>query len=266
MSRKKHNSYKAFLDNIKIGSGYGLESRTSDIIAHFQPAQMISTHFAPVCFLLDYSTKRYLYVDESCAGLLGFSSQYFIETGLEEYLSRWHPEDFEVINRKVFPLNLDFISAIESDACGDYIFSYNYRFLNEAGSYITILQRFSYIAGDEKGQPAGIIGAVFDISHFKSDNTIVHTIEKVAERQGTRLLELIHKCVWPVFDNPGKGLSAREAEILILIAKGLSSKQIAGILSLSTNTVNNHRKAMLSKAKCLSSSELVSYGVRHGLL
>lgn len=109
MSRKGDNSYKAFLENIDISSKPKLESRTSEIISHFQPIQKISTHFAPVCFLLDYSTKKYLYVEESCMGLLGFSSQYFIETGVDEYLSRWHDADFEVINHKVFPFNVDFI-------------------------------------------------------------------------------------------------------------------------------------------------------------
>lgn len=198
MSGKRDNSYKTFLDKIEISSSSMLESRTSEIIRHFQPTHIISAHFAPVCFLLDYSTKKYLYVEDSCMGLMGFPSAYFLKTGLEEYLSRWHLSDFEVINKEIFPYNRDFISTIEGNAWEDYIFSYNYRFLNEAGLFITVLQRFSYIAGDEKGQPAGVIGVVFDISHFKSDNTIVHTIEKVTDMEGIHLLEMIHKCVYPV--------------------------------------------------------------------
>lgn len=70
----------------------------------------------------------------------------------------------------------------------------------------------------------------------------------------------------PGFDDPGKGLSSREIEILKHMAEGLSSKQIARILSLSINTVNNHRKSMLSKTNCQSSSELVNFAIRHGLL
>jgi DNA-binding NarL/FixJ family response regulator len=52
-------------------------------------------------------------------------------------------------------------------------------------------------------------------------------------------------------------LTQRETEILGLIAKGLASKQIAGMLSISENTVSNHRKNMLAKMGAKSSAELV---------
>jgi DNA-binding CsgD family transcriptional regulator len=52
-------------------------------------------------------------------------------------------------------------------------------------------------------------------------------------------------------------LTPRETEILALIAKGIGSKQIAGLLSISGNTVANHRKNMLAKMRAKSSAELV---------
>ncbi|MCW3127802.1 MAG: DNA-binding response regulator [Bacteroidetes bacterium] len=52
-------------------------------------------------------------------------------------------------------------------------------------------------------------------------------------------------------------LTQRETEILILIAQGLGSKQIAAQLEISENTVANHRKNMLSKAQASSSAELI---------
>jgi DNA-binding CsgD family transcriptional regulator len=55
-------------------------------------------------------------------------------------------------------------------------------------------------------------------------------------------------------------------EILKYMATGQSSKQIADTLSISINTINNHRKSMLSKTNCNSSAELINYAVRHGLL
>ncbi len=52
-------------------------------------------------------------------------------------------------------------------------------------------------------------------------------------------------------------LSQREQEILSLIAKGMSSKQIAAKLEISENTVANHRKNMLTKTSTKSSAELI---------
>ena len=51
----------------------------------------------------------------------------------------------------------------------------------------------------------------------------------------------------------------REREILSCIANGLSSKQIAGKLSISENTVANHRKNMLRKKGAKNSAELITF-------
>jgi DNA-binding CsgD family transcriptional regulator len=52
-------------------------------------------------------------------------------------------------------------------------------------------------------------------------------------------------------------LTHREKEIFYCIADGLSSKQIAGKLAISENTVANHRKNMLLKTGAQNSIELV---------
>ena len=52
-------------------------------------------------------------------------------------------------------------------------------------------------------------------------------------------------------------LSAREQQVLALVAEGLSSKEIAARLFLSRHTVNNHRKNMLLKWGATNSAELV---------
>ena len=54
-------------------------------------------------------------------------------------------------------------------------------------------------------------------------------------------------------------LSAREKEILALIAKGLRSKQIAATLDISKYTVGNHRKNMLKKRGAKNMTELLMH-------
>jgi len=55
----------------------------------------------------------------------------------------------------------------------------------------------------------------------------------------------------------GAILTHREKDILSLMVRGLSSKQIADKLDISENTVANHRKNMLSKTGAHSSAELI---------
>jgi DNA-binding NarL/FixJ family response regulator len=61
-------------------------------------------------------------------------------------------------------------------------------------------------------------------------------------------------------------LSAREVEIVKLIAKGLTNQSIADKLFLSIHTVGTHRKNILRKLDLNKASELVMYAVQNGLL
>ncbi|MCB0557962.1 MAG: response regulator transcription factor [Lewinellaceae bacterium] len=61
-------------------------------------------------------------------------------------------------------------------------------------------------------------------------------------------------------------LTAREIEIVQLIAQGLIAKEIAGRLNLSTHTVYTHRKNIMKKLKFNTASELVLYAVNMGLV
>lgn len=56
-----------------------------------------------------------------------------------------------------------------------------------------------------------------------------------------------------------QSLSAREAEVLGMIAKGLTTKQIAEALELSPRTVESHRAAIAAKAGTTSTAELTRF-------
>ncbi|TDB73261.1 response regulator transcription factor [Micromonospora sp. KC723] len=60
-------------------------------------------------------------------------------------------------------------------------------------------------------------------------------------------------------------LTERETEVLRLVAKGLSYKQIAGRLGLSHRTVQNHVQNTLGKLQLHNRVELTRYAIEHGL-
>jgi DNA-binding CsgD family transcriptional regulator len=61
-------------------------------------------------------------------------------------------------------------------------------------------------------------------------------------------------------------LTARELEVLRLIAAGKSNQEIARELVISFNTVTNHVKNILGKTGCANRTEAASYAFRHGLV
>ncbi len=64
---------------------------------------------------------------------------------------------------------------------------------------------------------------------------------------------------------PG-GLSAREREIVQLLAEGKSNKEVASTLGISVKTVETHRATIMRKLGFTAFSELVRYAVRNHLV
>ena len=61
-------------------------------------------------------------------------------------------------------------------------------------------------------------------------------------------------------------LSEREREVLVQVAKGLSNKEIADALCLSTHTVITHRKNIAAKLNIHSTAGLTIYAIANGLV
>lgn len=62
------------------------------------------------------------------------------------------------------------------------------------------------------------------------------------------------------------GLTAREREILQLIAEGYTNKEIAGILSLSVKTVQSHRTNLMNKLDLHDRGELIKYAIQKKII
>jgi len=60
-------------------------------------------------------------------------------------------------------------------------------------------------------------------------------------------------------------LTEREREVLQLIAEGRSTKQIAFDLSVSSKTVESHRRQVMGKLNIRSVAELTKFAIREGL-
>ena len=60
-------------------------------------------------------------------------------------------------------------------------------------------------------------------------------------------------------------LTAREREVLQLLAEGMSTKQIASCLNVSAKTVETHRQHIMEKLDTHSIADLIKYAVREGL-
>jgi DNA-binding NarL/FixJ family response regulator len=59
-------------------------------------------------------------------------------------------------------------------------------------------------------------------------------------------------------------LTAREREILQLLAEGKANKHVAKLLEISVKTAETHRARIMAKLKIKTVAELVRYAIRNG--
>jgi DNA-binding NarL/FixJ family response regulator len=89
--------------------------------------------------------------------------------------------------------------------------------------------------------------------------SLYDTVEQITARLTALLSD-------PQGDKEEETLSPREREVVVCVAKGLSNKQIAERLSLSTHTVTTHRRNIASKLGIHSTAELTIYAIANKLL
>jgi len=135
---------------------------------------------------------------------------------------------------------------------------------------ITMHSQVDYIV---KAFQAGATGYV--VKETASER-LLQGIETVLNGEYFMDSSVSHKVVEKLMQSPEKEakitdatyetLTSREQEIMVLLAQGLSTKQIAEKLFISPKTVENHRSNILRKLNIHSTIELVRYAARLGII
>jgi DNA-binding CsgD family transcriptional regulator len=99
-----------------------------------------------------------------------------------------------------------------------------------------------------------------DLAHATQPFLNIHTTEEDLLAQLDSLLDTTAS-----HDN-SDGLTARETEVLTLVAKGLLNKEIADQLGISLHTVISHRKNIASKLGIKTVSGFTMYAAMNGLI
>jgi DNA-binding NarL/FixJ family response regulator len=113
---------------------------------------------------------------------------------------------------------------------------------------------------------AGVKGYVLK-NQAASD--LVHAIQQVSRGQ-FYLSPGVSRAVMEAYrtrsDSPADPLTARERQVLQLIAEGKSTRDAASLLGISVKTAESHRMRLMQKLDIHETASLVRYAVRRGLV
>ncbi|MBY0575720.1 MAG: response regulator transcription factor [Gallionellaceae bacterium] len=105
---------------------------------------------------------------------------------------------------------------------------------------------------------------------------LLESIQRAARGESVMSPQIAHKLADSLRASPKTGpaaesnnldkLSSREREILIMVARGDSNKEIAGVLNLSESTIKIHVQGILRKLNIAGRVQAAVYAVEHGLV
>ena len=127
-----------------------------------------------------------------------------------------------------------------------------FRIKHTVGQYRWIYATSVVFEKDEKGIPQKTIVTALDLTdHLNTNEALGAVLKETRQRRHKEVLE---------------SLTKREIEIISLLAKGLSTKEIAEELKRSFHTIETHRGNIKNKLGCKNVAEIATMGYRMGLV
>jgi DNA-binding CsgD family transcriptional regulator len=206
-------------------------------------------------FVMNHNTLTFDLISKEVEEVMGYSPLEFEVKFLNENL---HPDDrpwFLTFGQRM----IEFFSALPIEKLTRYKLRYDVRYKKKNGEYARILYQGVMIEHDESGRLLRSIGMHTDITYLKDE--------------GRPVLSFIGMDGEPSYLDVGKEnifietkehLTKREKQVLKFLIEGKLSKEISGILNISKQTVDTHRKNMLHKNNLSNTGELIGKAIRYG--
>jgi DNA-binding CsgD family transcriptional regulator len=186
------------------------------------------------------------------------------EITVENLIERIHPDDHDFfLNCEALVANF-LTEKIAPQDIFKYKFVYSYRFRVPSGEYRHLLHQCIAFVRGEKGNMTTSFGVHALIDHLAAESNYKLSIIGMDEHPSYMGIEIpTGKNKLLPMENP---FSQREVEIIRLMSMGLSSKEIATSLFISTATARTHRQNILNKAMCQNTAELIAKCFQLGIL
>ncbi|MCC5936201.1 MAG: hypothetical protein JJU34_02860 [Lunatimonas sp.] len=240
-----------------------LEERVQTELPEIDFNQIVSTVFATGPFyyyLIDFFDFSVSHISNGFTQAHGVNPQEIYT--VNDILALVHPDDLSLVNKAEEGASAYMQAHVGWESIKSYKFSYNFRFRNSTGAYDMYNHQSLVLTTDEHNNFVKALNIHTNISHLTTKNS--YTFSIIGLNGLPSYLNL------PIFDERQteslgiNNFSQREIDIIKMIAEGIDTKQIAGRLFISPETVKSHRKNIFRKAGCTRAAELVARSISEG--
>lgn len=227
---------------------FSIENLTENILALIDSAVVI-TH-----------GEKVEYCTDSIISVLGIHRESVITKGWPALFELIHPADFRLLGKKVFPEIRNHFKKLTDKERSRQTFNFTVRMRMHKNPYSLVAIENRPKQWVRKDWPSVYVTLLRDITPFGNKEEMVLNIYQFNEN------ESYDKVFHRQYNFASEQFSSRETQIIRHIARGMTSNQIAEALFLSSETVRNHRKNIMRKAGCNSSSALISLALQEGII
>lgn len=215
-------------------------------------------------FIADTTTFTHIDAGGALEDMLPLKRHEFVDAPAQVLFQHTHPEDVE----KMFAFSHHYAvhcSTLSEDERKHIRTSIFVRLRNKHGEFYWALVQYLDAVFNEAGKLSYMLTLVTDVSHVKQGGVASMTLLDLRDNTSRIFFSLNGEAKESEHLELPK-ISTREREVLVLLTKGFSSKQISDALSISQKTVDNHRQSLLRKTGSKSTAEVVAFVMDHGLL
>ncbi len=206
-------------------------------------------------FIMNLSTVSFDLVSTSITSVLGYDPA---EVDLYFLFNCIHPED-QIWYTNFENENVNFLLNLPKEKIPKYKVRMDFRMRKKNGEYIRLMHQSIAIQQYEDGGIFRTLCVHTDITHLKSFGKPVLSYIGL-DGEPSYIDVKIGKPLLTI----ATPLTRREKEILLLMIDGKQNKEIADLLFISKQTVDRHRKNMITKNNFKNSGELIAVAIKNG--
>ncbi len=212
-------------------------------------------------FILNFFDLQFEYVHPTVEEIVGCKVE---DLSFPLLFENMHPDDAKQIQRKEGAATEFFYNRLTPEKIPFYKASYTFRLRDGRGGWKNILHQSIALQVTTAGRIHYVLCVHTDITYLNllPDDRISF----IGINGEPSFYALSTDPATFMQPKPDIDLSPREKEIVQLLAKGLSSKQIADQLFLSSHTVDTHRRNLLKKTGAKNTLELAVECLKRSLI
>ncbi|WP_223606296.1 LuxR C-terminal-related transcriptional regulator [Chryseobacterium sp. OSA05B] len=222
-----------------------------------------SFSIGPYFWCITNNTKmRTERISENVEQFTPYSKEEWLNSDTDFFMNLFHPQDKPHI-MAAFVFSATLRLQLLREGKPEVRFNYYGRMIDRNGNYRWILLQSPLQIINNYEIKASLV-VIYDLSHFIIQNLPLLSIIDFSDNEVQYFKHIdqgLHK-----IDMEKPHITHREKDVLMLMAQGFNSPEIAKKLFISYSTVENHKSNLRKKTNTKTSAELIAYTMNHSLL